>query len=110
MKMNNVHLKMVRDADKRRKETELNKSDHERQIDELHAQNKLKSIHIRELIKERKEDKDTIKELREELKNLRLDVTILNEENKTVLKTKNELKKLQAENTELKEKLIRKSV
>jgi hypothetical protein len=106
MKMRNVQRQMVMDVEKREKEKKLNRSDHEIKMDELNNQNKLKSLHIRDLLKERKEDKDTIKELREELKNLRMDVTILNEDMKVEISGKkrfhNEVIKLTEEVAKLK--------
>jgi hypothetical protein len=63
MKMRNVQRQMVMDVEKREKEKQLNKSDHEKKMDEFQAVLKFRSSHIKDLLKIQKEDKQQIKEL-----------------------------------------------
>ncbi|HEX7415136.1 MAG TPA: hypothetical protein VF411_13910 [Bacteroidia bacterium] len=80
MKMQDVHHNMLKKRLESEKNKQLHKTDEGKKIDELDAQLKLKSIRIQDLLKEKKEDKQLIKDLRDEIKYLKDDIITMKEE------------------------------
>lgn len=88
MKMQDVHHNMIKKRLESEKNKQLHRTDEGKKIDELEDQAKLKSIHIKDLMKEKKEDKQLIKDLRDEIKFLKDEIITMKEDSKAEQKGK----------------------